>query len=454
MTFASGGTIGRSADNDWVLPDPQRYVSAHHARIYQRGGDYVLEDVSTNGVYLNDEEQPLAKLGPCRLCNGDLLRIGDYQLVVAIDESAAVIPFASPAGTPAAAPQGLAGGPGGNDGAIAPLLAALPPPTAGPAAGGAEPARPAAAVPVPPAAQARTAETGTDVPVPTKIDVLQSIARAAQTDLGAQLNLDELLMTDGAVGSGERLRPVDAYGQAVPVAAPRPRASAAQERAARRMERLGRAAVERERGPRPESLPALYDVQSGLLVFCRGAGIDAEQLPPDSQTRLLHLVGQLLRESLLGLKDLERLRHEMHNRYRITLTKDPEDTRPSLEGSSIEELLQELLCGHESRRIDAVQWLREAIDGTKRHERATLEALRAAFLEFLGRLEPAELESRFQRAPRRKAGNGGEQYWALFGEFYRNLMQMPPDHLPTPFLEAFAAAYARAILAPREPPAD
>ena len=21
-----GGTIGRSADNDWVLPDPQRYV--------------------------------------------------------------------------------------------------------------------------------------------------------------------------------------------------------------------------------------------------------------------------------------------------------------------------------------------------------------------------------------------------------------------------------------------
>ena len=28
-----GGTIGRSADNDWVFPDPLRYVSAHHARV-------------------------------------------------------------------------------------------------------------------------------------------------------------------------------------------------------------------------------------------------------------------------------------------------------------------------------------------------------------------------------------------------------------------------------------
>src|SRR5579859_6539303 len=59
-----GGTIGRSADNDWVLPDPQRYVSAHHARIEYRGGHFYLEDVSTNGVFINDDERPLAKALP------------------------------------------------------------------------------------------------------------------------------------------------------------------------------------------------------------------------------------------------------------------------------------------------------------------------------------------------------------------------------------------------------
>src|SRR5580692_4239837 len=82
-----GGTIGRSADNDWVLPDPLRYVSAHHARVQFRNGRYFLQDVSTNGVFVNDEPEALARRGsegyPIR--NGDVIRIGDYQVVAALD---------------------------------------------------------------------------------------------------------------------------------------------------------------------------------------------------------------------------------------------------------------------------------------------------------------------------------------------------------------------------------
>src|ERR1700730_14062440 len=72
-----GGTIGRSADNDWVLPDPLRYMSAHHARVHYRGGHYFLEDVSTNGVFVNDDEQPLSKRGSngYQLQNGDVVRM-------------------------------------------------------------------------------------------------------------------------------------------------------------------------------------------------------------------------------------------------------------------------------------------------------------------------------------------------------------------------------------------
>src|SRR6201985_1066882 len=58
-----GGTIGRSADNDWVLPDPLRYVSAHHARVEFRDGKFYLQDVSTNGVFVNDEAEALARRG-------------------------------------------------------------------------------------------------------------------------------------------------------------------------------------------------------------------------------------------------------------------------------------------------------------------------------------------------------------------------------------------------------
>ena len=48
---ADGGTIGRSADNDWVLPDPLRYVSAHHARVVFRSGRYYLQDVTLRGAW-------------------------------------------------------------------------------------------------------------------------------------------------------------------------------------------------------------------------------------------------------------------------------------------------------------------------------------------------------------------------------------------------------------------
>ncbi len=29
----TGGTIGRSLHNDWILPDPDRYISGRHATI-------------------------------------------------------------------------------------------------------------------------------------------------------------------------------------------------------------------------------------------------------------------------------------------------------------------------------------------------------------------------------------------------------------------------------------
>src|ERR1700689_1465960 len=54
-----GGGIGWGHDNDWVLPDPQRYLSAHHARVQFRDGTYYLLDTSTNGVYINDGSAPL-----------------------------------------------------------------------------------------------------------------------------------------------------------------------------------------------------------------------------------------------------------------------------------------------------------------------------------------------------------------------------------------------------------
>ena len=81
-----GGTIGRSLNNDWILPDPDKYISGKHATIDCKGGIYYLADISTNGVYVNDENEPIGKSNPRRLFNGDHLHFGDFEIVVTIDE--------------------------------------------------------------------------------------------------------------------------------------------------------------------------------------------------------------------------------------------------------------------------------------------------------------------------------------------------------------------------------
>jgi predicted component of type VI protein secretion system len=187
----------------------------------------------------------------------------------------------------------------------------------------------------------------------------------------------------------------------------------------------------------PASSPSAYDNTPGLQAFCRGAGIGPESLPVDAHARMLHLAGQLLRESLLGLKASTRSQQEQRDQLRVTYEKPRADILPSLDRHSVEELIQELLKAHDSRRFDAVTWLRDAFAGTRAHDDALMRAMFAAFLDFVGRLDPRDLATRFERSSRRKAlGN-----WELYGEFYRSLCETPPGTLPHIFVETFAQSY-------------
>ena len=82
----SGGTIGRADSNDWVLADTQSEISRIHAKIYFEGGDYYLEDMSTNGVYLGSGHERIEQR-PYKLQSGDILHIGHYQINVMMNNS-------------------------------------------------------------------------------------------------------------------------------------------------------------------------------------------------------------------------------------------------------------------------------------------------------------------------------------------------------------------------------
>src|SRR5271155_1791037 len=82
-----GGTIGRATDNEWILPDPERYLSGKHARVDFRAGTYILVDTSSNGTYVNGAQVPLGKYHDYALKDGDYVRLGEYELLVSIDQS-------------------------------------------------------------------------------------------------------------------------------------------------------------------------------------------------------------------------------------------------------------------------------------------------------------------------------------------------------------------------------
>lgn len=80
----NGGRIGRASDNDWVLVDPDRFISAHHAEIEHRTGEWWICDTSTNGTFVNGRSQPLGRGGKHRIANGDLIRLGSLELLAEI----------------------------------------------------------------------------------------------------------------------------------------------------------------------------------------------------------------------------------------------------------------------------------------------------------------------------------------------------------------------------------
>ena len=80
----NGGRIGRAPDNDWVLVDPERFLSSHHAEVEHRTGEWWIADTSTNGTFINGSPRPLGRGGRHRIADGDRIRVGSLELVAEI----------------------------------------------------------------------------------------------------------------------------------------------------------------------------------------------------------------------------------------------------------------------------------------------------------------------------------------------------------------------------------
>jgi type VI secretion system protein len=409
----NGGTIGRAPDNDWVLPDPTRIVSGHHCEIEYRGGSYWLRDTSTNGVYLNEAEEPVSATGPVELQDGDRLRLGDYELIVSVDARIDFLPAASEEHSAARHMDGDMGVELDVDSLFTQPI--------DPAASGSMRIRSAFGHGAPrPRRDERPVPALPERPPPR----VAPPAPPASSDSGG---------------------PAAAPGDAVPPDwAISTRAITRQELADAMARRQSRLAARQQAVPFHQQASSWADLQSAVQAFCRGAGIDPTLLSPEAQAMLPLVAGQLLREAVVGLNDLAQARARSAS---VPAAAPAVGANPLRTSSGVDEALVRLLESHGRIQGGPVEALRDVLQEAKEHEAALQSAMRAGLEAVLGQLSPGIVADQFEQGRARTLTPGQDprpRYWEHYAEFHRLLAQNAVDGLPRPFTEAFAQAYAKA----------
>jgi type VI secretion system FHA domain protein len=372
-----GGTIGRSLETDWILPDPERYVSSRHASIDFRSGSYYLVDTSMNGVYVNDAEQPVGRGKPQRLFDGDMLRIGSYRIRVSIDE---------------------------------------------------------------------VDSTSEQLIDSSHVDPVDLAQRVPPPDPTANNLIDEYEIT--GVGIDELLSE-GAEANALKAAAQRRAATLKLEGEESARVPAPPASEEREPAPTPakpaRAVPAGDNGSTRLNAFFRGAGLQPRPLDEAQSDVTLHLLGQLMRELILGITDNLHLRAEQKNSLRLPHTTiQRRENNPLKFSAGVDEALNNLFFREASEYMPAVDAVRQAFGDIRTHQQALLASMLVALIDYMERLDPDELERKFTKGAKRPGLIGAAsklKYWDLYRDLYQVMTQHAPGHFPPAFLEELSRSY-------------
>ncbi len=329
----AGGTIGRSLESDWVLPDGQRYLSSRHASIDYRSGSYYVVDSSTNGVYVNDAEQPVGRGNPQRLFSGDRVRIGEYEMQVEIvGEDDTGEQFSGDHEDPVSKAQ------------------RVPPP---------DPTR----------ADLVPGHEITAVGIEWMIDEDANQEDARKAAKQQATNAANLTLAEDPPPKPKPQPDISSDPPSIRPAPP-PVSAAARVSTAPKRPRSGASSAATSARSTPFSYPpkteparsvsapaasptasaAAAAPSTGLDAFFRGAGLPAQKLEDKQIEQTLHRLGQIMREVILGMSDNLHLRADQKNTLRVpTTTIQAQRNNPLKFSASVEEALMNLLFRQSGR---------------------------------------------------------------------------------------------------------
>ncbi|MGE3849755.1 MAG: type VI secretion system-associated FHA domain protein TagH [Gammaproteobacteria bacterium] len=478
-----GGTIGRSASCDWVLPDPEHYLSSRHAALIVEDGEVLLIDTSTNGVFINHSPDPVGGDRSVPLQDGDVITAGDYEIQVSMSAGPARVAAAAPLAAAALMrpgqgmtdPLDLLGGPLTKSAPSAPHddpFADLAPKTAPrasvtparPTAGSAFAAPPADLEAVDPLALLDGDGGGRmrDDPfasMPSERDDLPFVGGAFQPPRASPEVIpedweDDLdLLAPAKPGARAAAPPVDladtldSPATVAPAAVPKPRRPSPAPAAAP----ATRAAPAARAAQRPPAQPAASatgedraEAGEALAAFLRGAGCDPAVAAGASSLQTLELAGELFALAMGGLREVLLARASLKSGFRMDVTYVAAvDNNPlKFVAGGVDEIVEKLLFRRSKGYLPPKESLDEAFDDLKAHQLGMVAGLRAGFDETFKQFDPAELEKRFEAAAKRGLlTNRKAQNWEEYCEWYAELGKAIDEAYEKLFGEAFSEAY-------------
>lgn len=466
---ATGGSIGRLPENDWVLPDP--YISGRHARIHWRNGQYLLEDTSSNGVFINAPDRRLGRGELYALQGGDRIFIDAYEIRVTLTvQQQASAPLADLFAPAASAPRGappIPEDPFASDPfspaepVRAPSRKMIPDDftfgVSAPSAGsestdplqllGLEPHRAKPAV-----LQAKDLARGSPLsdhyePPPALTTPLLEPSPAVADALipeGYDPLQDDLPAYAPKPASKPSAAPRPAPGQrstsAAPVRVQAPPVQPPRERPA--------AIQEPPRIPTPSAAAASAQPASGastssfdFAAMLAGAGLDGVQVTPE----LAENFGRILRIVVGGLMDALRARGQIKDEFRMRVTSfKAADNNPLKFSANVDDALHNLLLKRNSAYLGPAEAFEDAFADVRNHQMAMLAGVRVAFEAMLNEFDPERLQETFDRQIKKGsllAAPARLRYWDLYRDKFHDMVKDPESSFRELFGDEFAQAY-------------
>ena len=451
-----GGSIGRSQDNDWVLDDPERYLSSRHSQISFEGGRYFLTDLSTNGTFLNGSLEPLGKGVRAQLNSGDCFSLGDYEFLVELwqadEASSGVFSSAQFADDPFARPSP---GPydgsdiGLNDGLFASSSVSGPNTVFNVAPEETDPLAALDKVEYDPGSHGPDDVFG--VSYSDGADALNQSVNwpDVQPETAGVIPEDWDKTSFGVVKPAKPLTNPPVRPAPPPRRPQRKAPSPVSEKVDSKEQSLECASRKIQ-----QELEELRQLKQAVTERTAASGVDTtlitamgltdNQLSPQRIAEINQVVGELVRETVIGLMQTLTSRSSIKNEFRMQVTTiQPVENNPLKFSATVDDALDNMFVKQSKSYMNPVESIREGFQSIAEHQLAVVAGIRQAFKGVLDAFDPEQLEQRFERQYKGSVvlGSRKAKLWDSFAEYYKSLVDDMDSSFQYIFGDEFVQAY-------------